>query len=165
VVEVATRYGGLPLWLSGGAAVASAAHIVVDFFADQYPATALAILLVGGSAAALYVVWGVALARIRRGSAGAVGASAVLAFWQAGLANGLAVLVACPPTVLIGGKATCELAPWQDLAHVASFAFGGAAFLALRRVGRPRPRPNPLKRAAIAVLIVHLALALIASTT
>lgn len=134
---------GRALWLSAAAAVTSAAHVVIDFAAGLYPTSLRGLLLVGLSAAALYVVWVIALVEMHKGSTDAVPAASILSLWQAGLANGLVVMVPCPPTVLLGGAASCPLAPWQDLAHVGSFVLGVGASRSVRRRGHVHiPAPS-----------------------
>lgn len=148
------------LWLSLGAVVASAVHVVIDFVAGVFPATIAGVVLVALPAAVLYAIWIIAVTGTRNGSHGAISAAALLALVQAGLANGLAALIACPPTVFWGGVAACPLAPWQDLAHVASAAFGFLAFARLRQLlPSARAGDAALRRVAIAALVVHLTLA------
>lgn len=150
------------LWLSLGAVVASAVHVVIDFAVGVFPASVAGVLLVALPAAVLYAVWIVALTGARNGSRGAISAAAGLALVHAGLANGLAALVACPPTVLWGGVASCPLAPWQDLVHLGSAVFGLLAFARLRqRLPAARAGDAALRWAAGAVLVVHLTLAAI----
>ncbi len=53
--------------MSAAAAVTSAAHVVIDFAAGLYPTSLRGLLLVGLSAAALYVVWVIALVEMHKG--------------------------------------------------------------------------------------------------
>ena len=150
------------LWLSLGAVVASAVHVGIDFAVGAFPRSVAGVSLVALPAAALYAVWVVALAGARNGSLGAISAAAVLALVHAGLANGVAALVVCPPTVLWGGVASCPLAPWQDLSHLASAVFGLWAFARVRQLlPSARAGDAALRWSAIAVLVVHLTLAAI----
>ena len=122
--------------LSAAAILASASHVVIDFLVDVYPLTVPAVL----AAVAVYAAWVVVLARAASGSRPDTTAAAVFALVVAGLANGIAGLVPCPPTALVGGPGSCPLAPWQDLAHIASFGFGVAAFIVLWRQRDPHER-------------------------
>lgn len=144
--------------MSAAAATASAAHIGIDFAAGVYPPDLIGIALVGLPASALYALWFAALVRVHRGDGAAARAAAMLSLWQAGVANGLAALFPCPPTVLFGGTASCEFAPWQDLVHIASLTLGFAAYgmLRARRTGT-----DLLTSAAVALLVVHLALSVV----
>ena len=143
---------------SAVAFVASAAHVAIDFLADVYP-WSVSGALVAVSAAAVYALWAAALRSARRGSADALRAAALLALVQAALANGVIALVPCPPVALVGAAAPCALAPWQDLAHVASAVAGAVAAWLLRPARIGPPRRSRLTVAAALALATHLALA------
>lgn len=144
------------LWTQAAAIALSFAHTVLDwhvglFGVDRAVLTGSAAALLGIQGT-IYAGWtiGMALSAERAWMAAVL----VFSFGWAFLASGSSILFCLPP---------CQvLAPWGDIAHLASLFFGGwASLLAWRGI---RSDPRPLHRRPLVAALVVLVAAYVTSS-
>lgn len=144
------------LWLSALALGVSLTHVLIDWRIGQFGAPSMhmsalqaGLVLLFGLVAAW---WALALALASQGKKSALVSLLVLDIGFALLANGVAVLAACPPP--------CAGAfPYQDISHIANLLVGAWAAYATWRAVRASAEPIRwlAPTATIALLVIVFA--------
>ncbi len=150
------------LWLSALALGVSLTHVLIDWHIGLFGASSMhmsalqaGLVLLFGLVAAW---WALALALASQGKKSALVSLLVLDIGFALLANGVAVLAACPPP--------CAGAfPYQDISHIANLLVGAWAAYATWRAVRASAEPIRwlAPTATIALLVIVFAVQVVSA--